>query len=304
MSTPKDLSQIPADELKQFVDSFDDVFCDCDGVIFILMKVFDGVPDTISTLKSLGKSIRYVTNNSSMLRDDFAKKLQKQGIECEKDDIINPCRAIIDHLKAANFEKKVYMISLPSLRQEFEESGIKIANKYGAELCEVNATSFLQCIQEYDNDVGAVVVCFDFNMTYLNLNRALRYITNPDVKFLATGYDQRIIFSPNQFCMGPAFFHDLLQSASGRTPIWLGKPRDDFVEYIKNQPKCNPERTLFIGDSLEQDMGFAHKLGFTKLLVLTGNTTLEDLKNCDKEMLPDYYISSMAELGKLLKNNF
>lgn len=55
--------------------------------------------------------------------------------------------------------------------------------------------------------------------------------------------------------------------------------------------------------SLESDMKFGSLCGYQKLLVLTGATKLEQISKCeDKELVPDYYLNSLGDLGTLIKD--
>lgn len=55
--------------------------------------------------------------------------------------------------------------------------------------------------------------------------------------------------------------------------------------------------------SLESDIKFASLCGYQKLLVLTGATKIDDISKCeDKELIPDYYLSSLGDLSQLIKD--
>lgn len=59
---------------------------------------------------------------------------------------------------------------------------------------------------------------------------------------------------------------------------------------------------MYFSFRLTSDITFANRAGFQSLLVLTGQTKLEDLVNWkhDEENRPDYYIKSLACFSKLL----
>lgn len=78
-----ELSSLTAEAFKTFLDSFDTVLTDCDGVLWLEMKALEGSPDVINTLQDLGKKIFYVTNNSTKLREDFEKKGKLLGFKCQ-----------------------------------------------------------------------------------------------------------------------------------------------------------------------------------------------------------------------------
>lgn len=47
-------------------------------------------------------------------------------------------------------------------------------------------------------------------------------------------------------------------------------------------------------------MGFASICGFQKLLVLTGLTNVDHMKNLESKYQPDYYLNSFGNIRELL----
>ncbi|EFN82965.1 4-nitrophenylphosphatase [Harpegnathos saltator] len=98
--------------------------------------------------------------------------------------------------------------------------------------------------------------------------------------------------------LGPII--DLISKCSGKKPTTCCKPGQILKDYILNICNIsNPQRCLFIGDTIQQDMKFASICGFTKLFVETGNDTLEDVQ--EEDTRPDYYISSLGQLFTAFK---
>lgn len=63
------------------LDSTDMFIFDCDGVIWKGEIAISGARECILKLRSLGKRIYFVTNNSSKSRKTFISKFSKLGIE-------------------------------------------------------------------------------------------------------------------------------------------------------------------------------------------------------------------------------
>ncbi|OUC46747.1 HAD hydrolase, family IIA [Trichinella nativa] len=87
--------------------------------------------------------------------------------------------------------------------------------------------------------------------------------------------------------------------ASGREPIVIGKPHRPILTYLKEKLGLDPSKTLMTGDTLATDIAFAKRHGLASMLVLSGNTTLEDVKNARTELSPDYYANSLKTLCEL-----
>ena len=102
--------------------------------------------------------------------------------------------------------------------------------------------------------------------------------------------------SNNTQAPGSAYFIKMLSELAERTPMVFGKPGKGLSEHIFQKFDIkNPERCLFIGDVLCQDIGFGNSMGFQTLLVLSGLTTSEKLKECILDYSPTYYADSMAD---------
>lgn len=126
---PTDLKCLSDWKLKAFFNSFDVIFCDCDGVILSQQNVLSGIPDAIYALKQIGKKIMYVTNNTSISRRKMQEIFKRAAINVDVNDVINPAVAIGAYFQKIQFTKKVFVIGLPGLREDLTSSGVDIANE-------------------------------------------------------------------------------------------------------------------------------------------------------------------------------
>lgn len=153
-----------------------------------------------------------------------------------------------------------------------------------------------------DEPVRAVALDTDFNLTTAKLIRAQLYLQQcADCLFLVGTTDMMLSVGSARI-IGPGPFYKLVEQAIGRPATVVGKPgralRDILVDRYQ---LTQPQRVLFIGDMLEQDVGFGNACGFQSLLVLTGSTTLEALREHPvKEELPAYYLESFADFVRVL----
>ncbi|MFH1685844.1 MAG: HAD hydrolase-like protein, partial [Candidatus Micrarchaeota archaeon] len=84
-----------------------------------------------------------------------------------------------------------------------------------------------------------------------------------------------------------------VEAASGKEAISLGKPNTYALEQIKLDHGFGSDELIMVGDRLDTDITFAKKCGIKSVLLLTGVSKKEDIK----EIKPDYIFDSIAEFN-------
>lgn len=149
--------------------------------------------------------------------------------------------------------------------------------------------------------VKAVIFDVEFNFNYAKYMRAQNYLKDPSCILIAGATDRKMCLGRGLEFAGPGAFLDLLESHT--PPVVLGKPGDALAEVLADKfAVADPQRVLFIGDTLEQDIRFGNKNGFQTMLVLTGATSREQLlgQQTDASLIPDYYTDSLADLAEVV----
>nr|CCC92546.1 unnamed protein product [Trypanosoma congolense IL3000] len=67
--------------VKELLSSVKYILLDVDGVVWSGPLVLPKIPETLRYLRSIGKQVRFVTNNASISRASLAKKFKDRGIE-------------------------------------------------------------------------------------------------------------------------------------------------------------------------------------------------------------------------------
>lgn len=71
-----------------------------------------------------------------------------------------------------------------------------------------------------------------------------------------------------------------IEASTGRRPdIIVGKPNPLVVEVISRKFNVSKEKMAMVGDRLYTDIRLGKNAGIVSILVLTGETTLEDLES-------------------------
>ncbi|KAL0879950.1 hypothetical protein ABMA27_002464 [Loxostege sticticalis] len=295
MGEPVKLTELSSSDFKEFLNSFDHVFSDCDGVIW----AGNPLPRTgefFKKMKQHGKTVHYVSNNSLRTKQDYEGKFKSVGIEDGYENLTLPSTAIAEYLKSVNFNKKVYCIACNETVKLLQSNGFKIVE--GPLVSPDFYQEYLQYLED-DPEVGAVVIDADFKVNLAKLYKATTYLRRPEVIFLNGATDRYVPMKPGCMALGTGAFTDLIAEDTKRVPIQLGKPGKTFGEFaMRRAGVTDPSRVLFIGDMIEQDVGLGKNTGFKTLLLLS-NTTKEEMQ-AHKTIKPDYYAESLASIVPLL----
>ncbi|XP_063701330.1 uncharacterized protein LOC134831519 [Culicoides brevitarsis] len=300
----KNIAEVSKEEIKEFFDSFDNVVFDCDGVLWHVKQPLPGVKECLEALKKLGKGLKFVTNNSVRSQKNYEMMFESLGVEIQEDDLIHPVRAIIKHLKEIDFHGLIYCVGSSTFKNCLKDAGYELIDD-PMELMPEDFVFAVQAIRA-PAPVKAVIVDVDFNNCHPKCARAAYFLTDPEVLFIAGASDLRLPLKKNVSILGPGYFTRIIEEHAERKAMRFSKPSPELAEQVvANAGK----RCLFIGDMLEQDMGFANDCGYKKMLVLSGGTSKQELLELemDSPLKPDFYGNSLQDLllaAQMLQGQF
>lgn len=306
-SLPKEWSSLSKDEKKDLISSLDSIVSDCDGVLWLGSKLLPGATDVMNGFKKLGKSIFFLTNNSTKSVAELTKKCIDLGFDTTESEAIGTARLTALYLNSINFKKKAYIIGGQSIQKELTSQGIQSFG-VGPDLFQeqpLKETVELMSLQNGIQDgVGAVIVGYDIHFSYPKLQKACTYLADPNCLFIATNTDERFPLPGGVFAPGCGSFVASVAVATGRKPIIMGKPSPYAIDLVLKAKGIRPERSLMIGDRCDTDISFGNVTQMKTLLVLTGVTNRELLqefiKEKKEELLPTYYTPAIADLVEIV----
>ncbi|CAG9562381.1 unnamed protein product [Danaus chrysippus] len=294
---PINLMDLSSDRIKEFLDSFDHVFSDCDGVIWTKTPL-PGVGSFFDLMKRHGKTVHFVSNNSLRTKENYESMFQAAGIQNGFENLTVPSIAIAEYLKCIKLEKSVYCVTCPETIAVLTSYGFKC--EQGPDVGTYYYTDYIQYLAD-DVEIGAVVFDSDFKINLPKMYRALTYLQRPEVHYINGATDKYVPLVPGSLALGVGAFADMVSEESKREPVLLGKPGKMFGQFaMQRAGVTDPSRVLFIGDMIEQDVGLGCATGFKTLLVLT-NKTKEEMLN-HKTLKPDYYADSLGSLIPVLNS--
>ena len=265
------------------------------GVIWRGDSVIEGVPETLDLLRSLGKRMFFVTNNSTKSRAGYLKKFTSLGLKIKADEIYSSSYAAAAYLESIKMQKKVYVIGEIGIQEELDLKGIKHLGGPSDADKKINLSpgEFM----EHDHDVGAVVVGFDRNINYYKIQYATLCIReNPGCLFIATNRDAVTHLTDAQEWAGNGSMVGAIVGSCKREPIVVGKPSDFMLDNIATTFKLNKSQICMVGDRLDTDILFGKNGGLTTALVLSGVTSEETLLSPENKIHPDFYMPQISDL--------
>lgn len=252
------------------------IVVDLDGSVYYGNKIIDRVDEAINLLDRR-YNVVFLTNNSTLSREDYARKLENFGISCSKYQIITSGYASAKYIKKKYEGSRVYVIGEKGLKDELIKQNIKI--------CESNC--------------NIVLVGLDRDFTYKKMTKALNFILEGAV-FIATNTDPFLI-TDEGIIPGTGALISSIEIASGKKAIVTGKPSKFMIDLILNELKVKPKEILIVGDKLETDILMGIEGGMRTALVLTGASKMNDIEKT--KISPDYVFKSIIELPAFLDKN-
>ena len=235
----------------------------------------------IPKLRELGKRVIFLSNNATRDPEQYAEKLGGMGLETPASEIVNTVVTMTEWLLRNHPDATVFPISEEPLKRSLGEAGIRMSEK---------ADEIDIVIASYDRtfDYRKLQIAFDAIWFY---GRAMLVTTNPDRYCPYPGGrgepDAAAIVAAVEACTGT------------ECKVNVGKPDPTMLETVMGVIGLDKEECLVIGDRLYTEIRMARDAGMPSAVVLTGETTAEDLAEEPEEDLPDFTLQRIDQLVPL-----
>lgn len=242
---------------------------DMDGVLFRGDEVVPGGPEVVRELFESGAAIRYLTNNSTKTRRDYAEKLRRLGYPAEPALVYSSASGAAIFLGATS----AYVVGEDGLRDELRSVGCRVVEHEPA---------------------AWVVVGACWGLTYAMIDEA-QWRLRQGARFLATNSDSTYPVEGDRVRPGAGAVLAAVSTAAEQQPeAIIGKPEPTLLQMIWSETEISPEHTLLVGDRLDTDVRCAVRAGCDSALVLSGAGSKTDLARSDAK--PTYMYASVADL--------
>ncbi len=254
-------------DIKQFV-------LDMDGTVYLGETPIKGAKEFVDRAKESGRKIMFFTNNTSKSKKTYFNRLKRMGFDVDESEVYSSGDVMAHFLTTERKGKSVYVVGTPDLESLLENAGVKLS-KIG-------------------EPADIVVSSFDTTLTYEKLVNACDLIREGS-EYLCTHPD---INCPTEtgFIPDSGAIAALINLSTGKTPKTLGKPYKETADFIIAKCGCSKNEIAFVGDRLYTDIALGVNNDMTGILVLSGESTLEDVEKAPAAQKPTYVIGSVAEI--------
>lgn len=249
---------------------------DMDGTIYLGDKIFDGTLDILANIKNKGGRYVFITNNSSKGIGEYLKKVSKMSIPANNDSFYTSVDASVSILKERFGNQLIYAQGTDSFINNLVSEGVNVTTEYNEKAC-------------------CVIVGFDTDLTAKKLTNTCKMLLK-DIPYYATNPDW---VCPTEFgyipdCGSMCFG---IEKATGKSPVFIGKPNSLMIEEVMKKFNCNKEETVVIGDRIYTDIASGVNAGVDTVLVLSGESTISTYNG--SEIKPTYVIQDVKEMNKI-----
>lgn len=241
---------------------------DMDGTIYLGENILPGAIEFVKTARKTGRKVVFFTNNASKNPNNYVEKLNRMGFGAERCDVVTAGDVTIEYLKRHHKGEPVYLVGTPALEQSFIENGITLSE-----------------------NAKIVVSSFDTTLTYEKLVIACDLIRN-GAKFYCTHPDFNCP-TENGFIPDSGAIAALITASTGIEPKYFGKPYKETADMISALFNVPFSETAIVGDRLYTDIALGKNNGLMSVLVLSGETKIEDVNQSNA---PDIILNGIGEI--------
>ena len=247
---------------------------DLDGCVWTGDLLMPGAGDVLALLRSQGRALTFLTNNSRARAATMQAKLERLGVQASVSEVLTPLeilgRVLDGHVGAAS---RVLAIGGPELEAAVVDGGHTLVPT------------------ERYREARAVVVGNDFDFSFERLTAASRAVAG-GAAFLTPNLDPRLPVEGDDLLPGCGAIVEAVAAAAGSRPLVVGKPEPPLFELALGRMGLAATDAAMVGDSVDSDIRGALRVGLQAVhLAPKGG----------HDGVAHYVVKSMNQLRRLLE---
>lgn len=251
---------------------------DMDGTIYLSNTLFHTTIPFLNAINQKHGKYIFITNNSSKSVKDYLLKLNNLGIK---------------DIDESNFYTSTDC-AIEILKNKYKNNQLIYAQGTKSFIAQLHDAS-LNITEEYNTKASCIIVGYDDELDYKKMTTTCKMLTNLNVDYYATNpdwvYPTDWGFVPDcgSMCLG-------YYKATGKMPIFIGKPKPTMIENLMINLKYTRDETLVIGDRLYTDIAAGNNAHVDTICVLTGESSEKDIKSAKENEKPTYMFDDLSKI--------
>jgi len=222
---------------------------DLDGVLLKGKEspVKIGGPRVFEKIRSKGKKLMIVTNNSTDTLDSVLNRLRSQGIVVNESELLTSARLTAEYIAKKYGRATYFLVGERGFGQELDRAGLR---------------------RTYGSKADVVAIGLDRRLTYKKLDKAVQ-LARGGAHIVANHSARLYMYKRGPaIAVGPIL--RAIEYGAKRRGFTVGKPRPLMFEAAMEKAGCTKKETVMIGDQEDTDVDGACAAGIDSILVLTG----------------------------------
>lgn len=248
---------------------------DMDGTLYLGDRMLEGSLDFLAKVRDTGRSVLFLTNNSSKSAEVYLEKLKRLGVEEPFLNVLTSGQATGRYALTHFTGRKAYVLGNDLLRKELSDMGLPMDDEH----------------PDY------VLIGYDTTLNYAKLTRVCDLVRD-GLPYIATHPDFNC---PTETGFAPDIgaIIAFIEASAGRRPdAVIGKPNEGIVDEALRITGLGRGELAMVGDRLYTDIATGVRFGMTSILVLTGEATLADVKTSPFQ--PDLIFERLSGMNEYL----
>jgi len=253
---------------------YDAVLVDLDGTVWRGHEPIGGAARGLAALRETGIPVVFVTNNTSVRREEFRARMDAAGLPTDLGPIVTAGWATARFLADHHADDHIFVLGDEALRLDIADAGLDVVDIGPAEV---------------------VVAAHDEHVSYDRLTTTLRAFGN-DTTLVAPNRD-RVYPSEDGPVPGAGASVGAVEGMTGHEALVVGKPETRLADVAADAVDATTSNCLMVGDNIHTDILMGERAGMTTALVLTGVSTRAAAESAAVQ--PDHILKSIADVGSL-----
>ena len=256
--TPEAINGMTSEQLKERLRGIRCFMLDMDGTFYLGNRILEGSLDFLDAVEATGRQVLFLTNNSSKSAKHYIEKLKRMNVRAPFLNVLTSGQATARYCKAHFAGKKAFLLGNHILAAEFAKMGVAVDNDH----------------PDY------VVIAFDTELDYAKMTAVCDFV-RAGMPYIATHPDYNCP-TETGFIPDIGAIIAFIKASTGREPdLIVGKPYKGIVEDALLVTGLQANELAMCGDRLYTDIATGVNFGMTSILVMSGETTWEDLEVSD-----------------------